>query len=58
MKLSNFFKKNTKNEKADNQLKCKICNLVFQDKEHLLRHMKKAHGKDDDFMPTTNPFQV
>lgn len=58
MKLSNFLKKNNKHEKTNNQIKCKTCNLTFNDKEHMLRHNKKAHGKGEDFMPTSNPFQV
>jgi uncharacterized C2H2 Zn-finger protein len=58
MKLSDFLKKGAKNGKDDNQLKCKICSITFQDKEHLSRHTKKAHGREDDFMPTSNPFQV
>jgi uncharacterized Zn-finger protein len=40
------------------EIKCKDCNITFQDKEHLSRHNKKAHGKKDDFLPSSNPFQV
>ncbi|HEX6293642.1 MAG TPA: hypothetical protein VFZ46_00680 [Nitrososphaeraceae archaeon] len=49
--------KRKKNQES-NEIKCKICNIIFQDKEHLSRHNKKAHGKEDDFLPTSNPFQV
>ena len=47
-----------KKDKETNGMKCKLCNIVFQDKEHLSRHNKKAHGKRDDFLPSSNPFQV
>jgi uncharacterized C2H2 Zn-finger protein len=49
--------KRKKNQEA-NEIKCKNCNIIFQDKEHLSRHNKKAHGKKDDFLPSSNPFQV
>jgi len=39
-------------------MKCKLCNIIFQDKEYLSRHNIKAHGKRDDFLPSSNPFQV
>jgi len=56
MGLSNILKR--KKGKEANGIKCKDCNIVFQDKEHLSRHNKKAHGKNDDFLPSSNPFQV
>ncbi len=56
MGFSNILKRNK--GKEDNGIKCKNCNIVFQDKEHLSRHNKKAHGKNDDFLPSSNPFQV
>lgn len=56
MGLSNILKR--KKGKEVNGIKCKNCNIVFQDKEHLSRHNKKAHGKNDDFLPSSNPFQV
>ncbi len=49
--------KRKKNQET-NEIKCKNCNIIFQDKEHLSRHNKKAHGKKDDFLPSSNPFQV
>jgi uncharacterized C2H2 Zn-finger protein len=60
MGLTDILKKRKKDkeDKEDNRLKCKHCNIVFQDKEHLSRHNKKAHGKTDDFLPSSNPFQV
>ena len=61
MGLSNFLrrKKEDKSIKSnDDKFKCKHCNIFFQDKEHLSRHNKKAHGGKDDFMPSSNPFQV
>jgi uncharacterized C2H2 Zn-finger protein len=56
MVFSNILKR--KKEKESNEMKCKLCNITFQDKEHLSRHNKKAHGKRDDFLPSSNPFQV
>ena len=50
--------KQRKKVKETNVIKCKNCNIVFQDKEHLSRHNKKANGKNDDFLPSSNPFQV
>jgi hypothetical protein len=47
-----------KKNKESSEFKCKYCNTNFQDKEHLSRHNKKAHGKKDDFLPSSNPFQV
>ena len=47
-----------KKNQGSNEIKCKNCNIIFKDKEHLSRHNKKAHGKKDDFLPTSNPFQV
>jgi uncharacterized C2H2 Zn-finger protein len=56
MGFSDFLK--GKKGKKESEMKCKLCNIVFQDKEHLSRHNKKAHGKTDDFLPSSNPFQV
>lgn len=56
MGFSDILKRNK--EKKESGMKCKQCNIVFQDKEHLSRHNKKAHGKTDDFLPSSNPFQV
>ncbi len=56
MGFSGFLK--GKKDKKESGMKCKLCNIVFQDKEHLSRHNKKAHGKTDDFLPSSNPFQV
>ncbi|MFL6484264.1 MAG: hypothetical protein ACJ70Z_06075 [Nitrososphaera sp.] len=37
--------------------KCEHCNMVFNDKERMKRHKRKAHGeKAGDDMPNTNPF--
>jgi len=37
--------------------KCAHCNMTFDDKERMKRHMKKAHGeKSGGDMPSTNPF--
>jgi len=59
MGLSDILKrKKDKEDNKDDKMKCKHCNIVFQDKEHLSRHNKKAHGKTDDFLPSSNPFQV
>jgi len=37
--------------------KCEHCDMIFDDKERMKRHKRKAHGeKAGDDMPNTNPF--
>jgi uncharacterized C2H2 Zn-finger protein len=37
--------------------KCQHCNMTFDDKERMKRHMKKAHSeKGGGDMPNVNPF--
>ena len=37
--------------------KCEHCNMIFDDKERMKRHVRKAHGeKGGDDLPNTNPF--
>ncbi len=57
MGIADIFKRKKDLQKS-NEVKCKDCKITFQDKEHLFRHNKKAHGKKDDFLPSSNPFQV
>ena len=56
MKIAEILKR--KKNKESPEIKCKYCNISFQDKEHLSRHNQKAHGKKDDFLPSSNPFKV
>jgi uncharacterized C2H2 Zn-finger protein len=37
--------------------KCNYCDMIFDDKERMKRHIRKAHGgKDRGDMPNMNPF--
>jgi uncharacterized C2H2 Zn-finger protein len=37
--------------------KCEHCSMVFDDKDRMKRHMRKAHGeKGGGDMPNMNPF--
>ncbi|TLY01495.1 MAG: hypothetical protein E6K88_04420 [Thaumarchaeota archaeon] len=36
--------------------KCQHCNMTFDDKERMKRHMKKAHSEKGGDMPNKNPF--
>ncbi|HVX02893.1 MAG TPA: C2H2-type zinc finger protein [Nitrososphaera sp.] len=37
--------------------KCQYCDMKFDDKERMKRHMRKAHSeKGGGDMPNTNPF--
>jgi uncharacterized C2H2 Zn-finger protein len=37
--------------------KCEHCSMIFDDKERMKRHIRKAHGeRSGDDMPNTNPF--
>jgi uncharacterized C2H2 Zn-finger protein len=45
-------------KKAEEQKvwKCPHCNMTFNQKERMQRHVKKAHGEKGGDMPNTNPF--
>ena len=36
--------------------KCEHCDMIFDEKERMQRHMKKAHRERGDDMPNRNPF--
>ncbi|MGI0023565.1 MAG: C2H2-type zinc finger protein [Nitrososphaera sp.] len=36
--------------------KCEHCDMTFDDKERMKRHMKKAHREKGGDMPNRNPF--
>ena len=58
MGITEILKRKKNQGQGSDEIKCKNCNIIFKDKEHLSRHNKKAHGKKDDFLPSSNPFQV
>ena len=45
-------------KKAEEQKiwKCPDCNMTFDEKERMKRHVRKAHGEKGGDMPNTNPF--
>lgn len=48
-----------KEKTADGSWKCEYCDMKFDDKERMKRHMRKAHSeKRGDDMPNTNPFGI
>ncbi|HJR46580.1 MAG TPA: hypothetical protein VJ799_00345 [Nitrososphaeraceae archaeon] len=51
----NFFKRRKK-EEDKGLTKCKYCDMKFQDKERMKRHIRKAHSEKGSDMPSTNPF--
>jgi uncharacterized C2H2 Zn-finger protein len=50
-----FFKRRKK-EGDKGLTKCKYCDMKFQDKERMKRHIRKAHSEKGSDMPSTNPF--
>lgn len=47
---------NWKREATDKiTFKCKDCNMVFNDKDRLKRHSRKAHTDKGNDMPNNNP---
>ncbi|HEY7734619.1 MAG TPA: hypothetical protein VIB07_07490 [Nitrososphaera sp.] len=36
--------------------KCEHCDMIFDEKERMQRHMKKAHRERGGDMPNRNPF--
>ena len=51
-----FFKRKKKEEVDKRLIKCKHCDMKFQDKERMKRHIRKAHTEKGSDMPNTNPF--
>ncbi len=51
-----FFKRKKKEEQDKGLIKCKHCDMKFQDKERMKRHIRKAHTEKGSDMPNTNPF--
>jgi uncharacterized C2H2 Zn-finger protein len=49
-----FFKRKKKEEKES--VKCKYCDMKFEDKERMKRHIRKAHTEKGSDMPNVNPF--
>jgi uncharacterized C2H2 Zn-finger protein len=45
-----------KRKEGDEALKCKYCNMKFDKKERLERHIRKAHSEKGGDMPNPNPF--
>jgi uncharacterized C2H2 Zn-finger protein len=46
-------------DKTDDEpklLTCKYCDMKFEDKERLKRHIRKAHSEKGGDMPKFNPF--
>jgi uncharacterized C2H2 Zn-finger protein len=49
-----FRRKNKEDQKG---FKCEYCNLKFDDKDRMKRHVRKAHSeKGGGDMPSSNPF--
>lgn len=40
----------------DGLFKCEYCDMKFEDKERMKRHMRKAHSEKGGDMPNANPF--
>lgn len=49
-----FFKRKKQGEKGS--IKCKYCDMKFDDKERMKRHIRKAHSEKGSDMPNVNPF--
>jgi uncharacterized C2H2 Zn-finger protein len=49
-----FFKRKKQDEKA--LIKCKHCDMKFDDKERMKRHVRKAHTEKGGDMPNVNPY--
>jgi uncharacterized C2H2 Zn-finger protein len=46
-----------KDQDGKTTFKCQYCDMKFDDKERMKRHMRKAHSeKGGGDMPSTNPF--
>jgi hypothetical protein len=48
-----FRRKNKEDQKG---FKCKYCNLKFDDKDRMNKHIRKAHSEKGGDMPSSNPF--
>ena len=40
----------------DGLFKCEYCDMKFEDKERMKRHVRKAHSEKGGDMPNANPF--
>jgi uncharacterized C2H2 Zn-finger protein len=49
-----FFKRKKQHEKG--LIKCKHCDMRFDDKERMKRHVRKAHTEKGGDMPNVNPY--
>jgi uncharacterized C2H2 Zn-finger protein len=49
-----FFKRKKQDEKS--LIKCKHCDMRFDDKERMKRHVRKAHTEKGGDMPNVNPY--
>jgi uncharacterized C2H2 Zn-finger protein len=49
-----FFKRKKQDEKA--LIKCKHCDMKFDNKERMKRHVRKAHTEKGGDMPNVNPY--
>jgi hypothetical protein len=49
-----FFKRKKQDEKGST--KCKYCDMKFDDKQRMKRHVRKAHSEKGGDMPNVNPF--
>ncbi|MEW5841450.1 hypothetical protein [Nitrososphaera sp.] len=45
-----------KEKTEDGKIKCEYCDMKFDDKERMKRHVKKAHSEKGGDMPNMNPF--
>jgi uncharacterized C2H2 Zn-finger protein len=48
-----FGRKKNEDQKS---FKCEYCNLKFDDKERMKKHVRKAHSEKGGDMPSSNPF--
>ncbi|MCI0558332.1 MAG: hypothetical protein MN733_07540 [Nitrososphaera sp.] len=51
-----LFSKKADDSGAKKLYKCEHCSMIFDDKERMKRHMKKAHRERGGDMPNRNPF--
>lgn len=51
-----LFGRKQKSEDGSSLFKCEYCDMKFDDRERMKRHMKKAHSEKGGDMPNTNPF--
>ena len=49
-----LFRRKKKEEKG--LIKCKYCDMKFEEQERMKRHIRKAHSEKGGDMPKFNPF--